>query len=1132
MTNATHLNEFQTRAIDPSVGQNATIFLSELEYAGEGSASEVISTPLCDALGWTYTRFGHSTKNRTGLGFVDAYRKIWQVKVFGAGNDNGKRSGKYFAPIGNGDIVYYPPVPRFNAELIAAKYGVKPPRDDEDFWTWILTHRQIRIEITEGGYKALSQISAGIPTVSLYGCSCGVDANGDLKDPHLAALVKNREICIAFDKDDNPKTVRRVMAGTHKLSRAIKRAAGKPFVAHWQTTEGKGIDDVAANHGYDRVNQIIDDSLAYAEWVERDQKIKLIEQYRRGRAFTPTQVIHTPKLPNGILDGALTEGTLIGLLAGMGTGKTHQLVELAKLAKLAERKDLRLIVLGYRNGLLRSFQARLNEAKELAVLLIDEDPIMAFSQDHLLLCHHSIGKLTPDRFEDAILVLDESVSVIKDVLTTKLKGVGNRRREHIDQLQACIANAYSVIALDATLNDLTIAAIRDLRSFSRIELVENTYRQPMTIEVFEGTKKGRDLLVQTAVEQAIDAPILFTSNNKETLKILRQMLLDRGVENNRIALVTQDTAGEDEIIGFLACPDTYIAQNQPQAALISPSGESGLDISQAYFSHHYHAHSTITDIDSAIQFLGRERNSATCHKSIWIEDKSHYSERGYGVVTHCNYDNLRTHAIAAVSGANDQVADLSGAYPMLNQFRELEIAHDIERRYFAELSIERLTELGHHLTFIEVDEIDQTIVAQSVVDRAAAREQVQIEDATGYLEADESKLTRSSAAKILSRNTSKLSEKRAAEKFFFKETYPGLDRTEYWNTQTFWLRFKVTTKDLPRQLERLYLLLNPDRAKTTTRKNLSELHKTGGLLRDLDRLSVEAQAADLAQLKALIGHTYSKSDPLLVEVVNKLSRCRGIFPKQGSQSPVQYISQIASKFGLVQSSLGETFASRERYYTLAFKHESDAMLQAVFNAITNRHDLDQGCDRSNPEPSMVSTASKTQKVGVLDRTLGSYDICKQGCDRSSPFPEKEAATSKPQKVEKLSEGCGMRGSSRDPCETVSITLADINSFSRTNLMANITKGSGNVFEDLGFEPLEAKQLKTKADLMIGLRKFIRSRHWTKAQAASHLGESQSRISHLMDIDIEHFTVEQLVHLLSIAGIDAHIFIETANVAVV
>jgi predicted XRE-type DNA-binding protein len=85
-------------------------------------------------------------------------------------------------------------------------------------------------------------------------------------------------------------------------------------------------------------------------------------------------------------------------------------------------------------------------------------------------------------------------------------------------------------------------------------------------------------------------------------------------------------------------------------------------------------------------------------------------------------------------------------------------------------------------------------------------------------------------------------------------------------------------------------------------------------------------------------------------------------------------------------------------------------------------------------------------------------------------------------------------------------------------MANITKGSGNVFEDLGFEPEEAKQLKTKADLMISLRKFIRSQHWTQAQAASYFDEPQNRISDLMNGEIDRFSVEQLVHLNKIASL--------------
>ena len=96
------------------------------------------------------------------------------------------------------------------------------------------------------------------------------------------------------------------------------------------------------------------------------------------------------------------------------------------------------------------------------------------------------------------------------------------------------------------------------------------------------------------------------------------------------------------------------------------------------------------------------------------------------------------------------------------------------------------------------------------------------------------------------------------------------------------------------------------------------------------------------------------------------------------------------------------------------------------------------------------------------------------------------------------------------------------------LIADITKGSGNVFEDVDFEPSEAADLRTRTDLMLKLRRFIRSQHWRLAQTALHFEEPESRISHLLDIDIEHFSVEQLVYLLSIAGIYPYISAETSG----
>ena len=69
----------------------------------------------------------------------------------------------------------------------------------------------------------------------------------------------------------------------------------------------------------------------------------------------------------------------------------------------------------------------------------------------------------------------------------------------------------------------------------------------------------------------------------------------------------------------------------------------------------------------------------------------------------------------------------------------------------------------------------------------------------------------------------------------------------------------------------------------------------------------------------------------------------------------------------------------------------------------------------------------------------------------------------------------------------------------------VTRGSDNVFEDIGSEQEEAASLKVRADLMLDLRKYIETRGWTQRQAAAFFGESQPRISNLMQGEISRFS---------------------------
>ncbi len=81
----------------------------------------------------------------------------------------------------------------------------------------------------------------------------------------------------------------------------------------------------------------------------------------------------------------------------------------------------------------------------------------------------------------------------------------------------------------------------------------------------------------------------------------------------------------------------------------------------------------------------------------------------------------------------------------------------------------------------------------------------------------------------------------------------------------------------------------------------------------------------------------------------------------------------------------------------------------------------------------------------------------------------------------------------------------------------VTKGSDNVFEDLGFSPIEAMNLKIRTDLMIELRSFILKKGWTQLEAAQFFNETQPRISNLMNLDITRFSVDKLLNMVAKAN---------------
>ena len=88
--------------------------------------------------------------------------------------------------------------------------------------------------------------------------------------------------------------------------------------------------------------------------------------------------------------------------------------------------------------------------------------------------------------------------------------------------------------------------------------------------------------------------------------------------------------------------------------------------------------------------------------------------------------------------------------------------------------------------------------------------------------------------------------------------------------------------------------------------------------------------------------------------------------------------------------------------------------------------------------------------------------------------------------------------------------------------AAITRGSTNVFEDLGYP--DASERRVKLRLAYALNKVLESRQLTQGDAAKVLRVTQPKVSALRHYKLAGFSVERLMNLLTALDQDVEIVI--------
>jgi predicted XRE-type DNA-binding protein len=96
-----------------------------------------------------------------------------------------------------------------------------------------------------------------------------------------------------------------------------------------------------------------------------------------------------------------------------------------------------------------------------------------------------------------------------------------------------------------------------------------------------------------------------------------------------------------------------------------------------------------------------------------------------------------------------------------------------------------------------------------------------------------------------------------------------------------------------------------------------------------------------------------------------------------------------------------------------------------------------------------------------------------------------------------------------------------------NAKLKVTKGSGNVFKDLGFSEPEAENLKLRSELMIKVESFVEKSGLTQQEAARVLRITQPRLNLLLKGKIEKFSLDALVNMLARAGLRVELRVKKA-----
>lgn len=303
---------------------------------------------------------------------------------------------------------------------------------------------------------------------------------------------------------------------------------------------------------------------------------------------------------------------IIAVKSGLGTGKT------AAMLAMIEGKKTGAILIGYRNNLL--FQTISRAAQEFIVIShINEDGIVDENEEISLSCCINSGHKLSGMFKGRDVYFDEIESVIKHLVDGGTFTNFEQKRA-MNIFQEAVRESNRVFLLDGNLTSETVNFIHQFATDKEVFSVENTQKiAPHNIYFCDGfvvDDDGKAQLKPRAKSHLIShlsdketVPFIATDSKKFAHELQEYLIRDGKVG----IVISADTVHEAYAKEFLQDPNRYIKTHKPGYVIITPSCESGVSITERYFTAKYSFFCGVLGTSSQHQMMFRLRDNSINH---------------------------------------------------------------------------------------------------------------------------------------------------------------------------------------------------------------------------------------------------------------------------------------------------------------------------------------------------------------------------------------------------------------------------------------------------------------------------------------------------------------------------------------